>query len=177
VHGLVPATVTTDTVVDDPANDINVALDTGVGIDEHTISVAAGTRHLRASLFDENTDGEDDLDLYLFDPAGDLVAVSGTATSAEQVDVADPANGDWTLIVHGWQTDGPDAEYDLFTWQVGDLDAGNLTVTAPTTATLGETATIELSWSGLTADTRYLGAVSYDDGSAEIGSTLVSIAA
>jgi subtilisin family serine protease len=177
VHGLMPATVTADTVVDDPANDINVALATGVGIDTHTIAVATDARHLRASLFDDNTDGEDDLDLYLFDPDGDLVAVSGTATSAEQVDVADPANGDWTLIVHGWQTDGPDAEYDLFTWQVGDSDAGNLTVTAPTTATLGETATIELSWSGLTADTRYLGAVSYHDGSAEIGSTLVSIAA
>ena len=66
--------------------------------------------------------------------------------------------------------------YDLFTWQVGDADAGNLVVTAPPTATLGATATIGLSWSNLTAETRYLGIVSYDDGSTGIGSTLVSIA-
>ena len=41
---------TTDTVVDDPANDINVALDTGVGIDVVHDLRRAGTRHLRASL-------------------------------------------------------------------------------------------------------------------------------
>jgi hypothetical protein len=175
VHGLVPATVTTRTVVDDPANDIDVALQTGVGIQEHPINVVAGTRHLRVALFDENTDGADDLDLYLFNPDGDLVDLSGGATSAERIDVADPVAGEWTLIVHGWQTDGPDAVYDLFTWLVGEADAGNLTVTAPTTATLGTTATIRLTWSGLTAATRYLGIVSYDNGTADIGSTLVSI--
>jgi hypothetical protein len=67
--------------------------------------------------------------------------------------------------------------YDLFTWLVGDADAGNLAVTAPATATLGTTATIRLSWSGLTAGTRYLGIVSYDNGTTDIGSTLVSITA
>jgi subtilisin family serine protease len=175
VHGLVPATVETRTVADDPANDINVALETGVGIDEVTIPVAAGTRHLRASLFDEATDGEDDIDLYLFDPDGNLVDASGTATSAEQVDAPSPAAGDWTLVVHGWQTDGPDAVYDLFTWLVDDADAGNLTVSAPAAATLGATATVDLSWSGLTAGSRYLGSVAYDDGGSVIGETLVSI--
>ena len=87
-HGLVPATVESRSVVDDPANDINVALGTGVGIDVVAITVPAGTRHLRASLFDEATDGEDDLDLYLFDPDGNFVDGSGSATSAEQVDAA-----------------------------------------------------------------------------------------
>jgi subtilisin family serine protease len=177
VHGLVPATVETRTVADDPANDINVALATGVGIDVVTIPVTAGTRHLRASLFDEATDGNDDIDLYLFDPDGDFVDASGTPTSAEQVDAPSPDAGDWTLVVHGWQTDGPDAIYDLFTWLVGDADEGNLTVSAPATATLGATATVDLNWSGLTADTRYLGSVAYDDGADEIGETLVSITA
>jgi subtilisin family serine protease len=175
-HGLIPATVESRTVVDDPADDINVALATGVGIDVVTIPVAAGTRHLRASLFDENTDGADDLDLYLFDPDGNFVDGSGSATSLEQVDASFPATGDWTLVVHGWQTDGPDALYDLFTWVLGDADAGNLTVTAPATATLGATEPITLAWTGLTVGTRYLGSVSYDNGTDEIGQTLVNIA-
>lgn len=179
VHGLVPATITNGHVVDDPANDINVALETGVGITVHTIPVAAGTHHLRAALFDGLTDGADDLDLYLFAPGeypgGDLADDSGTVTSAEQVDVSDPVAGDWTLVVHGWQTDGADSNYQLFTWLVDDVDAGNLSVTAPPTATIGETATVDLAWSGLDAATRFLGVVGYHDGVDEIGSTLVSI--
>lgn len=175
VHGLVPAATETNTVVDDPANDIEIALVTGVGIEEHTISVSAGTRHLRIALFDEETDGNDDLDLYLYDPDGNLVALSGSATSAEQVDVRNPAAGDWKLIVHGWQTDGPDAQYTLFTWVLGDADAGNLTASAPTSAVAGETATVHIEWTGLAADTRYLGSVGYSDGLTEFGQTLVSI--
>ena len=175
VNGLDAATVDTRTVVDDPANDINVALSTGVGIDVVTIPVAAGTLHLRASLFDENTDGEDDIDLYLFDPDDNFVDGSGSATSAEQVDAASPAEGDWTLVVHGWQTDGPDAIYDLFTWTVEPGADGNLTASDPGDAVLGATETINLSWTGLTASARYLGVVAYADGTTEVGRTLVSI--
>lgn len=104
----------------------------------------------------------------------EFVAGSGSTTSAEQVDAADPAAGDWTLVVHGWQTDGPDATYDLFTSQVGSADAGNMTVTAPAVAALGATGSIEVAWSGLTAGVRYLGRIAYSNGS-ELGGTLVSI--
>ena len=175
VHGLVPAATETNTVVDDPADDIEVALVTGIGIEEHTISVSAGTRHLRIALFDEETDGNDDLDLYLYDPDGNLVAESTTPTSAEQVDVSAPTVGDWKLIVHGWQTDGPDAQYTLFSWVLGDADAGNLTASAPASAVAGATATVHIEWTGLSADTRYLGSVGYSDGVDEFGQTLVSI--
>jgi subtilisin family serine protease len=180
VRGLEPAIKTEDTVVDDPDSDIAVALETGVGINEYTISVPAGTQHLRTSLFDDFTDGADDLDLYLFAP-GDALEVenifdlSGSATSAEQIDVANPEAGDWTLIVHGWETDGPDAVFTLFTWLIGSTDAGNLTVTAPATATVGDTATIQLNWTGLDADTKYLGNVDYNDGTNVIGSTFVAV--
>jgi hypothetical protein len=173
--GLIPATRDNATVADDPADDINVALGSGVGIHEHTITVAAGTKHLRAALFDPDTDGADDLDLYLFDPDGDFVDGSGSATSAEQVDAEDPAAGDWTVTVHGWETDGADAAYTLSSWRVPSSPAGNLTVTAPATATIGQDGEVQVAWSGLAAGVRYLGAATYTRGSTEIGRTLVAV--
>jgi hypothetical protein len=188
VHGLVAANVIHDTVVDDPDSNIAVALETGIGVNEYTIPVAAGTRHLRISLFDETVDGAtDDIDLYLYAPGKDpfngdeFDFVSGGGTAAEQIDVPVPEVGDWTLIVHGWETDGPDAVFDLFHWEVPDTDAGNLAVTAPATATVGDTGTIDLEWGTnaalppLASATRYLGIVGYSDGVTEFGGTVVSI--
>jgi hypothetical protein len=175
-HGLIPATQTAGNVVDDPANDINVALDTGVGISVHVVPVPAGTLHARFSLFDDFTDGTDDLDLYVFNPSGQFAGGSGSGTSAEQVDIAAPAAGNWFVVVHGWQTDGPDANYTLFSWRVPSATGGSLSVdSAPASATLGETGTIEVSWSGLTAGTKYLGAVSHSDGGGIFAVTLVGV--
>ena len=86
--------------MDDPASDIIVALETGVGVNVYPIDVAAGTEHLRISLFDETVDGAtDDLDLYLYPPGedpfdgGEFSHVSGGGTSAEQIDVPVAAGG------------------------------------------------------------------------------------
>jgi hypothetical protein len=188
VHGLVPAAVTHDTVEDDPDSDITVALETGTGINDYAIDVGAGTRHLRIAMYDDTVDGAtDDLDLYLYPPGedpfngGEFSHESAGGTAAEQIDVSAPEAGDWTLIVHGWETDGADAVYDFFTWQIGDADAGNLAVTAPATATIGESGTILLQWGTnaalppLAPATRYLGIVGYSNGVDEFGGTFVSI--
>ena len=176
-HGLAMADMQEDTVVDDPADNINVALSTGVGVNLHFINIPAGSVYARFSLFDEYTDGQDDLDLYVFGPASagyPQVGGSGSGTSAEQVDLSNPAPGDYIVVVHGWGTDGPDATYTLFSWAFGP-DEGNMTVTAPTAATLGATETITVDWTGLTAGTKYLGAVSHSDSSSLLGLTLVSV--
>jgi hypothetical protein len=184
-HGLEPATLTPGTVVDDPANDINTALSTGVGVTRHFVNVPSGTALARFSLFDEYTDGNDDLDLYVFSGAGAFVGGSGSATSAEQVDLLLPAGGTYQVFVHGWQTDGPDANYTLFDWSVSatpatPADAYPLMIdSAPTEATLGESATIDVSWdvSGdpMAEGRKYLGAVSHSDGSGLIDLTIVAI--
>jgi hypothetical protein len=172
--GLVAATETPGTVVDDPANDINVALGTGVGITVHEVAVPAGTEYARFSLFDDYTDGNDDLDLYVFDPDDEFAGGSGSGTSEEEVSIDEPAAGTYTVIVHGWQTDGADANYTLFSWNVPAEDAGNMTVTSSeATAVLGETATISVEWAALEAGTKYLGAVAYNGGSN--GQTLIRV--
>ncbi|HSG82675.1 MAG TPA: S8 family serine peptidase, partial [Gemmatimonadota bacterium] len=175
-HGLVPADEQAGNVVDDPANDINTALGTGVGVTFHFVNVPAGTDVARFALFDEDTDGNDDLDLYVFGPdsAGfPFVGGSGSPTSAEQVDLLFPAPGVYIAVVHGWQTDGPDANYQLSSWAFGP-DVGNMTVTAPGAAAIGP-AGVTVDWSGLGAGTRYLGAVSHSDGGGLIGLTTILI--
>lgn len=174
-RGLVPATQTTGNVMDDPANDINTALSTGVGITVHPIVVPAGTTYARFSLFDNATDGNDDLDLYVFRSNGSLAGSSGSGTSAEEVNVLNPVAGTWFVVVHGWQADGPDANYTLFSWTLGDSDAGNMTVTAPASATVGATGTIGLTFSGLDAATKYLGSVVYGGAAGMPSPTIVRV--
>jgi hypothetical protein len=175
--GLIAATETPGTVVDDPANDINTALATGVGITEHTIAVPAGTALARFALFDDETDGTDDLDLYIFGPDGALVGSSGSGTSQERVDLTQPAAGNYTAVVHGWQTDGPDANYTLFSWAVPTDDGdGSLDVTAaPTTAVSGTSGTVAFAWSGLAAGARHLGLITHTGPDGPLGQTVLSV--
>jgi hypothetical protein len=157
-RGLVPAVLTPGTVADDPADNFDPE---GEGVASFDVAVPAGTTHARFSLFDEFTDGADDLDLYVFNSAGTLVGTSGSGTSAEQVDLRNPAADTYTVFVHGFATDGPDATFTLFHWILGSTAAGNMTVSAPSTATTGATGAIDLTFSGLEPATKYLGSVAY----------------
>ncbi len=180
-QGLVAAATETRTVSDDPTNNFDTAKpDANQGIQVHTFTVPSGTTHARFQLFDAFTDGADDIDLYLYQVGGggalSLVGSSAGGTSAESIDLRSPVAGTYQLYVHGWQTDGTSAVYTLFSWLVPSTAAGNLTVTpSTTTASVGGTASVAVSWSELTGGTRYMGRISYRDASAEIGSTLVTV--
>jgi subtilisin family serine protease len=184
-HGLVPADLQPDTVADDPANNINVALGTCdfgapfpwpcTGITWHAVTAAAGDAYVRISLFDAFTDGADDLDLYVFNSGLGFIGGSGSGTSAEQVDVPFPGDTLYYVAVHGWQTDGPDSSYTLFDWAFGP-PVSNLTVdSAPASASVGATGSVDISWSGLSAGTKYLGAVSHSDAIDILALTLIDI--
>lgn len=64
-------------------------------------------------------------------PADAQVGASAGGTSAEEVNLVNPAAGNYTVVVQGWGTDGPDAQFTLFKWLLGGTAAGNMTVTAP----------------------------------------------
>ena len=188
-HGLAEAFTTDDTVEDDPGNSYSLQ---GPGTVSYFLGYAPGTAYVRFALFDDFTDGNDDLDLYLW--ACDAQAftcsqidASTTATATEQVDVVLPEPffgfgnpGTFYVVeVHGWQTDGPDANYRLFDWDFGLVDdRGNMTVTAPASGTNGATETVTVDWPAantLNPGAKYLGAVSHSGPTGLLGLTLVNI--
>jgi hypothetical protein len=168
------------TVADDPTDSFSTANPTGnQGITTHDIVVPAGTSVFRISMFDPETDGDDDIDLYLYRVNADstltLVGTSGGGTSAEQIQLANPTGATYRLFVHGWATDGPDASYSFHAWTLGTADAGNMTATGPATATIGGTGTVNLSWTGLTAGSKYLGTILYNEGATTHATTIVRV--
>ena len=170
VHGLhEPGLDEHGFVDDDPTNSFSFRTDNGVTA--HYFNLGPGQLFLRVALFDELTDGQDDLDLYLYYcPTLDRctqVGQSGEFTSTEQIDLTLPAPGFYTVLVHGFQTDqvagGPGANYELFAWSFGsDDDAGNLRITAPSAVVEGDRLDFNFDWDSLASGTRYLGAISHD---------------
>ena len=159
-RGLIPASTVVGNVSDDP-NDGSCGLVVAPNKDQIAVVVPAGSSYARFSLFDDFTDGSDDLDLCVFSSAGQLVGSSGTGTSAEEVNLVNPAAGTYTAVVHGFGTDGPDANYTFFNWVLGTTEEGNMTVTEPAMATIGTTGTVNLAFSGLDSGTKHLGSVAY----------------
>lgn len=173
--GLQAATEIPGNVVDDPANDINTALGSGVGVTFHSVKVEAGAALQRIALFDDYTDGNDDLDLYVFNgETFAFVGSSGSGTSAEQVDIINPTASTYLVVVHGWETDGPDANYTLFSWSVA-TDEGNMTVTAPDSAVSGTSGSVIVDWTDLGQLSKYLGVLSHQNAEGEIARTVISV--
>ena len=162
--------------MDDPTNSWNVnAPDSNQGFTKHVVEIPAGTTYARFSLFDDYVDGAtDDLDMYVYKD-GSLVGNSGSGTSAEEVNLINPTAGTYAVYVHGWGTDGPDANYTLFQWLLGSADAGNMSVSAPASATIGGTGTVSLTFSGLDPGTKYLGSVAYGGSTGMPNPTIVRV--
>lgn len=118
-----------------------------------------------------------DLDLYLVNEAGEIVASSGAGGTAEIVDLLLPEPGNYTMYVHGWSTGGAELGFTGHSWNIPlTSGTGNLAITdAPTEAVTGETGTIGLSWSGVAPNSTAIGAVSHSDGEGLMGLTLVTV--
>ncbi|HEX6997508.1 MAG TPA: S8 family serine peptidase [Gammaproteobacteria bacterium] len=167
LHGLAaPSTVQEGFVEDDPTNEFTFRIGNGVRMHELP-EVPADALYLRVALFDELTDGLDDLDLYLFYCPDNLctqIGQSGRFSSEEEIDVFEPQAGRYVALVHGFETDetagGPGARYTLFAWTLDqEHDADSLQYAAPSTVAAGDRFDVELRWSVDDPSTRYLGAI------------------
>jgi subtilisin family serine protease len=174
--GLTAAMVTPGTVTQDPDQTFDPADPTGtVTI---PVEIPAGTTYTRFALFDEDVAPDTDLDLYVYQGAT-LVGASTSGTSAEEINFsfANPTGGPipLTVYVHGWGVPAGSSPFVLHEFYVPGTAAGNMEVTAPTEAILGETSTIELSFGGLEPGTRYLGRVAYSGAAGMPAPTLVTV--
>ncbi len=175
-HGLVPNVPIVGSVDQDPDQIFDPDDPTGTTAHEITLSDAA---FFRISLHTDDLTPPDpaiDLDLYLYKD-GVEVASSTAGSTNELIELPLPEDGTYTLFVHGWQTIGITVDYSVNTWDVPlAADVGSLTINSePADAVLGETATIEIGWSGLVPGEQYLGAVSHNDAGGPFDLTLVEV--
>ena len=171
-HGLEPATVTSDNVLQDPDQDFD-RNDGYSNLHQFTLSGAA---LFRIAMPPEATEPDADLDIFVYDPNGDLTATSTSGGTNELIDITSPMDGTWSVYVQGWSTPGGDSDYDMYSWVVSATPGGSLSfVLVPTSATLGVTGTIDVGWTGATAGQWHLGAVSHTGDVGLMGLTLVDV--
>jgi subtilisin family serine protease len=183
VHGLNLPLVVNGFVDNDPTKTFTFR--NSDGVTRHIISVPADQLYARFALFDALTDGDDDLDLYVYYCGLDgasctRIGESGEPTSEERVDVFRPAEGLYAVHVHGFETDeiqgGPGANYQLLAWGIGITDdKGNMSVSGPDFVSAGTTGTVSIDWANLISNTIYLGAVSHNTPQGLSALTLITI--
>lgn len=181
VHGLTLPLIVDGFVDNDPTKTFSFRTDNGVT--RHVISVPADQLYIRFSLFDALTDGEDDLDMYVYFCGTDgtscrQIGQSGGATAEEEFNVLRPAAGLYSVFVHGFATDevggGPGSNYQLLAWAIG-VDEGNMNASGPAFVNPGTTADVTVDWTGLLSNTIYLGAISHVTPSGPSGTTIIRI--
>ena len=182
VHGLNAPLVTNAFIDEDPNKTFTFR--TTDGVNAHLIDVPANQAYLRFAMFDELTDGEDDLDMYVYYCPDTVnctkIGESGEPTSREQFNSILPGAGRYAVLIHGFDTDdvagGPGANYTLLSWSFGlNDDKGNMTANGPGLVSPGTTESVSVSWSGLGADNIYLGGISHNTPQGLVAITVVTI--
>jgi subtilisin family serine protease len=171
-HGLEPAVVISDNVVQDP----DQVFDPDDGYSNLHEFELEGAAHLRLRMPPEATHPDADIDLFVYDPSGQLVASSTRPGTEEEIDIPLPADGTWKVYVHGWAAPGGAVAYDLFSWVLSATPGGNLVIdSAPDEAVTGASGTVEVSWTGASLDEWHVGAVSHTGSGGLMGLTMVEV--
>ncbi len=132
------------------------------------VDVPEGTTLSRFDLDSSDDDGSDlDLTVYRVVSPDDLRYYenwqSATGSADEQVTVPAPTAGTYLVVANVYSTTGP-MTWDMSYANVQPGGEGAFTATPnPIPAVRGEKTSYDLSWTGLTAGTRYLGLVQYGD--------------
>lgn len=175
-RGLVPANVTTGTVTQDP--DQTFAVSDPTGTIAIPVVIPAGTTYTRFSLFDADVTAGTDIDVFVYQGAS-LVGSSTNGGSNEEVNFSfsTPTAGPLalTVYIHGWGVVGGTTPFALHAWYLGTAASGNMTVTAPASATLGTTGTIDITFTGLVPGTKYLGSVVYGGATGMPAPTIIRV--
>ena len=104
-----------------------------------------------------------------------LVGSSGSGTSAEEVNLAQSGGRHLHGRGAGLGRGRALSPFKLHTWLLGSAAAGNMTVTAPATAVVGQTGAITSPPTAWPPATKYLGSVAYGGTTGMPNPTIVRI--
>ena len=183
VHGLKRAFVVDGFVDQDPTRTFTFR--TNNGVTAHFLTVSPDQAYVRFWLRDEFTDGDDDLDMYVYYSADGVnytrIGESGEFNSDEEFSLYQPPAGTYGVFVHGVETDssdpdGPGTNYKLLAWEFGfNDDVGNMTASGPPFVNAGTTEDIVINWNNLGTNSIYLGGISHNTPQGIGGFTIVRV--
>jgi len=145
----------------------------------HKFSVPANTTVARFALRNADTSlpGKSDFDMAVVKSDGSAAVYSGNAASTEAVQLASPTAGEYHACVLAYGSGdaaASDMSYRLSSWVVTTSDSGGkFTVALPAKVVSGGSAIVGMSWSGLEAGKRYLGAAQFLDAAGKVQATTV----
>jgi len=161
VHGLVPATLIQEALIEDPTYDD--PFDGPDGTFYQVVDVPAGALRLVAEIIASEAP---DLDLFVgrgnTPSEASLVCTSATASWDERCNIANPEAGNWWILVQNWQ--GSSSQPDALTLAMAVVpadDADNMTIDGPTSVPAMAPFDLTILWDApdMTAGDRWYGAV------------------
>lgn len=171
----------------DPDSDADISTGTftdGVVTNDFTLT---GAQYYAGGLI-EDVNVVGDLDVFLFYDAdgdgftlSDLLAQAADGDSNEVIELIDPEDGAYRLVLHGWGAPSGGVEVTRHQWTVAQAtpDSGTLVATAgggdPTPVSPGDTVTITAAWSGLVNSGEYRGVIEFSDGTETRDTTVIKI--
>jgi len=130
----------------------------------HKISIDAGTLLARFELPGrECSASTDDFDLLLLKPDGTAMSSRNVAGADESIQLAMPPAGNYSVCVHAYA--GSTAmSAKLSSWLINSSDTGgSFKAMLPSQVYVGGSASVGVSWTGLGAGKRYVGALQFMD--------------
>jgi subtilisin family serine protease len=158
----------------------------GEGTASFTFPVTSSALAARFATYDADTSGyknggSDDLDMYVFDSANNLLGSSAGATANEMVSLPSPKPDTYRACVVGFAPANGESQFTLSSWVVNDGEgASSFRIKgAPDQVQMGGHAKVHAKWQDIAKGTRYLGVAQFlqgtGDGALPVGATLVGI--
>lgn len=143
-------------------------------IAKYNFTVPAGAIVARWALRQEDVgSAADDHDLVVVNMNAATYMYSGNDGSNEVIQMIAPAAATYRACVLAYGGAPAPMKHKLSSWIVNPGDAGGLNAALPSTVYAGSTATVGLSWSGLTAGKRTVGGVHWLDAAGKVQATTV----
>lgn len=133
------------------------------GMRVYTVTMPAGAMAARFAISQQDSNPSDDNDLGIAGPNG-YWGYLGLNGSNEALPVHTPVAGTYKVCVLGYGSSSPTTRHKLASAIVTQADiGGKFTVAVAGKSVAGNNTPVAISWSGLEAGKRYLGAVMFKD--------------